>query len=434
MTSVSSTSNDYKNQVKIPDNEFPTKCSLPHSIIERFKIFETEGLYKNENQWDILRKIIIAEQTQSQLNKKLIIAFPGELRHKFDPSFMRESNFSTQFRKFCHYAVASTVLIASLQPWFVRRLLDKQRMNAAEILLDNGFSTTRLTLQDGDGVEYDAILSGKINDIMDGSFVFRWGGNAETYEMSHLIETWENHFSGFATFQINGPGVGRSQGRPSYANIMKAAKVGLTFLETLTDHYRDRRIRSKGRIVLAGFSLGNGVFSELLRWHKLSTHENDYLVYSINTFSRLSDVPSGFFSQHIGFSWARTVSEKICFLGNRFFRWVKFDFDAVRAAHLLSNLKVPQAILQACVFDGEKLIAIDDGIVSADASLLTQIIKSKEMHRKLAASNVFYDKEVLNPSLFKYTEQTHCIDNSRWSARLLATFDEIVAWARQPSN
>lgn len=410
------------------------KHCLPFSFVNRLQLFEKKDL--TDDQKNSLRQRIIKEHASDKLNKKFTISFPDEFDRNYDPLLAEThepKKLSSRFQNFCHSAIASAILMASFHSKKQRQQYDQIREKDAQILLDEDFATFRLSLEDGDRVKYDAILSGKIEDIIKGNFVFRLGGNNETYEMTHLGEAWNHHLARFATFQINGPRVGRSQSQPSYATMVKSAKMGLKFLETLADHYRERR-ETKGRIVLKGFSLGNGIFSELLRWHPLNRNEHDYLVYSVNTFSRLSDVPSGFFSQHVGISYLRNILEKVCSLGGRVIRWAKFDFDAVEAARLLSRLNIPQAILQASICDDEALKSVDDGVISANAALLNQIIKSKEMHKKILGSNVFYDKEALNASFFQKTEMTHCIENLRWSLFILSEFDELVAWAKKSSN
>lgn len=405
------------------------KSELPSTLIKRLLIFERETLYTDPHlKWESLRSRIIREQASPKLNKKLIVKFPDYTSRKFDPFDAQSNLFLGSFRRFLHHKIASIVLASSLHTQKERQEQDRLRSEGAQKLLEKRFATLRFTLEDGDGIKYDAILSGKINDIINGNFVFRLGGNNETYEMSHYDETRLNHLAGFATLQVNGPGVGRSQGQPSYANMVNVAKMGVKFLEELTHHYRHQRTSLKGRIVLKGFSLGNGVLSETLRWYKPNTDEADYLVYSVNTFSRLSDVPSGLFSQHIGVFWIRRISETICSLGNRLFRWVKFDFDAVRAARLLTRLNIPQAIMQASVFDGNNPIAVDDGVVTANASLLNQVTKSGKMHKKLIASNL-YGENMLKNSTLKF-EETHCIENVRWSHSLLKRFDDIILWAK----
>lgn len=421
---------DQKNELEKAE----LKNCLPFPLIARLQLFEKKDL--TEDQKKIIREMIIKEHATDTLNKEFTISFANEFDRNYDP-FLAEThkpkNLHARFRNFCHSAIASVILIASFHSQRQRQQWDQMRKENAQILLNNGFATFRFSLEDGDRVNYDAILSGKIEDIMEGNFVFRLGGNNETYEMTHLDEAWHHHFARFATFQINGPRVGRSQGLPCYATMIQAAKMGVKFLEALSDYYRERR-EGKGRIVFKGFSLGNGIFSELLRWSQLNTKDHDYLIYSVNTFSRLSDVPSGFFSQHIGIPYLRGICEKICSLGGRFIRWTKFDFDAVENAHLLSRLNIPQVILQASICDGGSLKSVDDGVISAEAALLNQIIKSKEMHKKILGSNVFYDKKILNPSLFQKTEVTHCMENSRWSLYILSNFDKFVAWAKEPSN
>jgi hypothetical protein len=388
------------------------KFPLPHIIVERFHAFEMKKLDKKLKDHS-LRELTLKELASNELKNIMVFRFP-------EKSNLRPLR---GIRRLLHHHIASTVSLASQHTQEQRFGQDLMRFSSAQDLMEQKFTVIRLTLEDEDGIRYDSILSGKIEHIIAGKFVFRLGGNNETYERSFLEETLLNDSGDFATFQSNGPGVGRSQGRPSYASMIECARLGLRFLESLSEHYREHRKGEKGKIVLKGFSLGNGVLSEVLRWYNLNTSDNDYLVYSINTFSRLSDVPSGFVGQCVENYLLRRAAEKICFVVDRLFRWAKFDFDAVWAARRLSRLGICQTIMQASIPDGEKLIAVDDGVISADASLLSHVIRIKNMQKKIFVPNEFYDLEKLQEC--KRTKFTHCQEDRDCSLLMLTNFDDI---------
>ena len=313
-----------------------------------------------------------------------------------------------QIRWELHKVAMRAVVMASVTPEFIRRELDAHRQRCAEQLLAKKFAVLRVCLQDADGIKYDGVLSGKAMNIVAGRIVIRVGGIAEPYETTFASEAMTHDEAGFATLQINVAGVGRSQGTPTAETLKSAAKVALLFTEAVNRQWREKRGKERGKVVLKGFSLGAGAMAGAIAQHEFKREENDYLVMSINTFGRLSDVPGHYISQFVGHRFLKKVVRSVCFATKHFLRVIGADLDGVEAAKKLTELDVQHIIIQACHKVDDIIVPLDDGIISGDVSLLRQLQKKDLLKGKVIVQNCHMTAKVIkNQGTYK-TRFIHC--------------------------
>jgi len=335
------------------------------------------------------------------------------------------------FRAPLHRLAMQTVLAASLDSERRRQWLDDLRWQQGKALLDRNIAVFRIALQDDEGIKYDGVLSGRLEDMIAGRLVLRLGGNAEPYETSFEGQTLLHSESGFATVQINPPAVGRSQGKPLASTMAEAARLGILFVEAISKQYQQQRQNQKAKIVLKGFSLGAGALAEAMASHCFKTEDANYMVMSINTFGRLSDVPAGMVSQFVRQPILRKVCHTVCSIANGIFRVLGVEMDGVRTAQRLSELGIPQIVIQACYQCEGKMKVLDDGIIAGRVALLTRLLENNIMHKKIVIPNIsFSEKMVRRQEGSGNPKFLHCDIDDEIVVNLLDNFDEIVKQER----
>lgn len=304
------------------------------------------------------------------------ISFPPQKREIKD--FLKER---------LHKAVMRMIVLSSAAPEFVRRRLDSCRLDFARQLLTKNFTVLRVALQDPQGVTYDGILAGRAMNIAAGRFVVRFGGSLEAYEATFAAEALLHDEALFATIQINGPGTGRSQGVPTVRGLQEAARMSLLFAEALSRQYRSFRHGCRGKIMLKGFDLGGGALAQAITQHLFKTEENDYEVMFINTFGRLSNLPGHYISQFVGNALLKRAVKIICSLAGPLFRALGIELDVVAASERLTELNIPQVIVQACHKVDGKILPLDDGIIGGEASLVAELQRRDLLKGKTVVQN-----------------------------------------------
>lgn len=208
-----------------------------------------------------------------------------------------------------------------------------------------------------DGYSIDATIMGTADTLNNGRWVLSSGGNGEFYENkleSNEFKQILSTLNGNALV-FNYPGVGSSSGMPNKNAMVKAYRAMLHFLE-------DKEGIGAKQIIGYGHSIGGGVQSEALKSHVLKTEENIHYVFvKSRTFSDLTAAAKSITN--------RVIGSLVTILG--------WNFASVESS---KKLQVHEIILQTArvsncykiLFDSSKII--DDGIISAEASLAKNLL------------------------------------------------------------
>lgn len=165
---------------------------------------------------------------------------------------------------------------------------------------------------------------------------------------------------------VNGPTVGRSQGRPTPYQNGAAFEAGLQFLE--------KEIQAT-HIIMKGHCFGNGALAGAILQHDFEKAQNarlesgnpkiNYLLISDRTFSRLSDIASEMVSFNVTLI-SGLVKVAFFLLG--------IELNCVEASKKLSQKEIKQIIIQHDA---------DDGTISANVGLAQNLIKEKILDNKI---------------------------------------------------
>ncbi|CRX39392.1 CPn0927/CPn0928 family alpha/beta hydrolase fold protein [Estrella lausannensis] len=209
----------------------------------------------------------------------------------------------------------------------------------------------------------DACVIGREETLGNGRFVLKSFGNGETYRLSdYAFEQFLQEINGNAIV-FNVPGVGGSVGGPSRDTMAKAYRAMLQFMEDQEEGLGAREI------IGYGYSIGGAVQATGLDEHTLR-NDLKYLFIKDKTFATLGGIATDIAGGFIGFvvkalGWNISVVD-----------------SSIR-------LKAKEIIIQTTSGYQERVLTsaaeiINDGIITASASLAKAILESKEpMYEKV---------------------------------------------------
>lgn len=251
---------------------------------------------------------------------------------------------------------------------FSTKQLDAARLHAAVNLKKQDYVVRHVRLEKN-GVSYSGLLMGHRTTIDNGQWVLQAVGNFSFIEENAQDMARIYRDAGCNVLMINGPAVGRSEGRASPETMGDAQDVGLSFLETA--------IGAK-EITLAGHSLGGAAIAQAVLKH---TFQNDiqYRIVSQATFARAS---------HICAEFAAEIFPRLKAFVLKMVRWAGCEMDTVAASRKLSELGIAEIVIQASSRDAaeEEAPALDqfyreegftngDGVIPGNASLAYALVQ-----------------------------------------------------------
>lgn len=231
------------------------------------------------------------------------------------------------------------------------------------IPLRNKWIYRRITVE-VDGCKIDAAIVGTRSSLGNGRWVLSSNGNGEFYEDKlGLCSDFKELLTALNGNGIvfNYPGVGSSSGSPNRQAMAKAYRAMLSFLED-----QENGIGAK-EIIGYGHSIGGGVQGDALETHELKPGIK-YVFVKSRTFSDLSAI----------------VSNLTCRLLGLLVKCLGWNMGSLNSS---PKLQVPEIILQtAKVQTYEELDnsakVIDDGVITADASLAKALLDDKACPKK----------------------------------------------------
>lgn len=255
-----------------------------------------------------------------------------------------------------HVLAAKIILPASNPDFLMGRQSNFAVNTRKEVNLDGPWLYKRITVE-VDGYSVDATIMGTADTINNGRWVLSSNSNGEFYEPylgSYGFQQILSSLNGNALL-FNYPGVGSSSGMPNKNAMVKSYRAMLHFLE-------DKEGIGAKQIIGYGYSIGGGVQGEVLKSHVLKTNENIHYVFVKNrTFSNLTATAKSITN--------RVIGSLVTLLG--------WNIDCVESS---KKLQVHEIILQTArvrncykiLSDSSKII--DDGIISAEASLAKNLL------------------------------------------------------------
>ena len=251
------------------------------------------------------------------------------------------------------YAVCP-VAFASFFPWERAKL---EKKGQEEILkLNPDFFVKRVSLCKS-GTKYDGYLIAHHQWANNGRWTLNALGNVGTIEYSLFGLATENAANQCNTLLINAPSVGKSGGWPTRYQMGAGLEAGLQYLETVV---------KAQHIIMRGFSLGSGMWSEGILQHDFNEGLKKnirYLAISEVSFCSLSNV-------------AKAYAGKIAPL---FFYLAGMELDGIAGARKLSRLDIKQIVIQHSSLDGTG----SDGVIPDNASLATALRNDPFMTNKV---------------------------------------------------
>jgi hypothetical protein len=254
-------------------------------------------------------------------------------------------------------------------PQFKTEALNQARQQVTAHLAKQGYVVREVVLEKH-GVRYSGLLIGHQETIDNGNWVLQATGNGEPIEHSAALFAHIYHQYRFNTLLINGPSVGKSQGKATPTTIGDAQEVGLCFLETAL---------KAQKLVIAGRSLGGAAIGQAILQHTFK-QDVKYLVIRQMTFDRVSNICSKIVGQL--FPRLEGVVASVI-------EWVGCEMDSVAASKKLQELGIQEVIIQASrqeIAPGQLPTAQDfqtDGVILAEASLGYALVKANITKNKV---------------------------------------------------
>lgn len=183
------------------------------------------------------------------------------------------------------------------------------------------------------GIDYAAILLTRKETLTNGKWTIHALGNMMDMENSVDRLARKNFEYGCNTLLMNGPSVNESSGWPTRYQMGAGFEAGLQVLE---------KEMEASHIIMNGFSLGGGMMAEAVLNHDFTDGLDQgvkYLFIADRTFSRLTKI-----AKHL----AREIAKKeiVGTLVQKLFKITGTELDGIGAARKLSQLQIPQIIIQ----------------------------------------------------------------------------------------
>ncbi|NGX34380.1 MAG: hypothetical protein K1060chlam1_00733 [Candidatus Anoxychlamydiales bacterium] len=260
--------------------------------------------------------------------------------------------------------------------FFIRKLmpisekdLDLFRKQIAIRMNEQGFLVRHVALEKN-GVRYSGMLIGHKDTIANGKWALQATGNLELIE--HSAENIAKIYKDFQvnTLLINGPAVGKSEGRATPESMGDAQEVGLSFLENAL---------KANKIVIAGRSLGGASVGQAISKHEFKK-DVKYLVVRQMTFDRASNICG---------KTVRNWSPRLGSFVKKVVKWSGCEMDSLAASKKLQELGIKEIIVQATQREikshelPKKDDFMTDGPILAHASLGYRLIKEKVVDNKV---------------------------------------------------
>lgn len=263
--------------------------------------------------------------------------------------------FPVQTYKLLHSFAGKVALLPSATPTLLGYSKNYANYARSNISLNNMWKYKRITVE-VDGYKIDAMIVGKASTLNNGRWVLASNGNGEFYEDKLSCN---NDFRRILSeiksngIVFNYPGVGASSGLPSREAMAKAYRAMLNLLED-----QKNGIGAK-EIIGYGHSIGGGVQGDALKNHDLKK-DVKYVFVKSRTFSDLSTTASTLTIKPLGFL--------VKILG--------WNMNNVKSS---KQLQAPEIIMQTAAVEkceqlSDSLKIIDDGIISAKASLAKALL------------------------------------------------------------
>ena len=257
------------------------------------------------------------------------------------------------------YPAQSYFLKKCAFPQWKGEALDKLRVGLPEQFPKEVIRHVRL---DKNGTSYSGLLLGTPETLGNGKWVLNALGNGQPIETS-VRQSLSYHQIGYNVLMVNGRGVGQSRGLAKGSNVGEAQVVGLNFLE---------QVIKANKIVLVGFSLGGAAIGAAIKEHTFSPAQRDYLAVRIMSFGSVSHVAHEILKKH-----------NSCFtpIAKGVIAWTDCEIDSVAASQQLTDLHIPEVIIQAGSSQTEFQ---DDGVIPAAATLGQRLQQAElsEVHLK----------------------------------------------------
>ncbi len=220
-------------------------------------------------------------------------------------------------RKVLAVVVNHFVYIAVLMTYSHR--CDAERVLQFKQLTNDGYECRRIKLNLS-GINYDAFVVGKKENMDNGQWALAAGGNGWIGEQT--LSILADRFSplGLNLVYVNGPGVARSSGFPTSYSIGAGQEAGMQFLE--------KSVKAK-KILLYGTSLGGGAQAEAICDHDFKK-DVKYMVWSDRSFDKLSNAASAMVT--------RLVKPLFFLLG--------IELDGLAGARRLRELNITHIVTQ----------------------------------------------------------------------------------------
>ncbi len=285
-----------------------------------------------------------------------------------------------------HALAGKVALLPASTPRLMKYPENHANDSRSSIVLDGEWKYKRIIVE-VDGYKIDAMIVGKASTLNNGRWVLASNGNAEFYE-DKLLYSWDfkkvlSEVNGNAIV-FNYPGVGASTGLPNRKAMAKAYRAMLNLLED-----QKNGIGAK-EIIGYGHSIGGGVQGDALKNHELKKNIK-YVFVKSRTFSDLSTTASILTCKPLGF----------------LVKIIGWNINSVESS---KKLKAPEIIMQTAKVDryeelNDHLKIVDDGIISANASLAKELLKDgkypnkvfigiKERHNSQLKDTLFLVKKI----------------------------------------
>jgi hypothetical protein len=277
---------------------------------------------------------------------------------------------------------AQNGLVKAIMPHFETHKLNTDRFKGALSLKSKGFIVRDVNLEKN-GIRYSGLLIAHEETIGNRQWVLQATGNAQPIEQGfvdidkqgrYIAEEGapRSNFSfssfyqkqGFNLLLINGPGVGKSEGKATAQSMGDAQQVGISFIETAL---------KANKIVIAGFSLGGAAIGQAILQHAFKG-DVKYLVVRQMTFDRVSTICAKIVAR------ASPFLEK--FVVKQLIKWTGLEIDSVAASKKLQQLGIQEVIVQRSAVESCQSNSIPclnqfetDGVIVPEASLGYALVK-----------------------------------------------------------